>query len=520
LNFDLTLILVVLTSFFLSQCKSQPTHQSEIREFISKQNKEDLKSHPHPYVLTVNHLMPLSIRVLKELYPKLKSRSNILFKVGIYNYDINQHQYVDLINQLEIPDTDIINLVSNDRSNSYDKDLAYFGDIHFPTLFRPAFNGLAWSEQAAFGYQPPEVYLSFVERSKSYEDCQKTKKSKEKCENPYWQFSTSKPETFVFPADRSGCDTPLEQVAKILEVDNAFWVHGSHDGRYLFASNPFRFFDVINNSYPGGESLQADPFLTPDGRFITYPTPMRFYRFEPFSTEKDPKPVFEDSDWEDAYQSVGLVSKTEDLTTYRVISAFNTTSGKVRELTFDNQDKLVKSTPVAWLCENLYPCKGDEALCFAMQLTSLFQFSLPILSADGRFFGTYDRRDGQSKIMKIIKKQDTSGRIYFDCETSNLIPYFVSKMNFNIDASKAAFHLKTVNMGYRGFWFDRSSGNYKPLVNKFLSDKSVWYPSFIGNDTLLIPYTKENKSFAALVPLDDFPYCYDDLEVIARRQFN
>lgn len=154
-----------------------------------------------------------------------------------------------------------------------------------------------------------------------------------------------------------------------------------------------------------------DPVPTPDGKFLTQPSPLRFFRLD--------KPVLEPADFTDdkftdQYQSIAIVP-----TGYRVMAGW-TGSPILRDYTFGPQPL----GEVHYLCPSEY-------------------LSLPIISKDGRMMGARDNRLNKTVVYTI-------GAGGNECGLKWKLDFSTGKISFSHSGDRIAFSATRVRTDAEG----------------------------------------------------------------------
>lgn len=137
---------------------------------------------------------------------------------------------------------------------------------------------------------------------------------------------------------------------------------------------------------------------------------------------KNIKPAFIDEKFHGSYQSLGVLSSNENITTYRAVNDGNWAD-------YERNNKSGKIERVRG--ESATPCAGERGRAEGSEISH----QLPMLSKDGRYLGVYipERR---SSVVYEINRDDPS-----KCKEVVNIGFPAGKIDFAPDNSKITFHI-------------------------------------------------------------------------------
>lgn len=172
---------------------------------------------------------------------------------------------------------------------------------------------------------------------------------------------------------------------------------------------------------PGG----VDPVPTPDGKFLTTPSPIAFYSGAKVAealasggSAENLQPMKTDSALQGVYQSIGIARRDSSGPVYRVIT--DRDGATFRDYAYDAaSDRIVPQG------------EGAHVVCDRLQKSNR---QLPMISKDGRLASFYDSETRSTKIYDI-------GSDGLGCNLVADLGFPTGKVDFDFNNDRIAFHL-------------------------------------------------------------------------------
>lgn len=253
-----------------------------------------------------------------------------------------------------------------------------------------------------------------------------------------------------------------------------------------------------------------DAVPTPDGKYVTTPAKFNIYRYS--KNEKTYQSILFDPDMPGAYQSVGMISSSEEKSSYRVIIA----SGKSLSM---REYEVTHSTPSS--------NATSRALGPVKKICQDQNLSLPMLSKDGTMLSGVDN-DKSPLVTRIYRVNPADG----SCKEVSNLGIATGKLEFSYDNDWVAFHVfsneyyanqfETPNESFVGniYVYQMSTGQMVRITNN--TDRNSVYPGWRRDGSLVYlnhyrSGSSKPASFSEVQPftgpktkLSDFSYTSED----------
>jgi len=261
-------------------------------------------------------------------------------------------------------------------------------------------------------------------------------------------------------------------------------------------------------------SIVYEPFPTPDGRFITSGSPLRFILVKDLvehgkdEVEAKGRVYFQDRSMGGWYQSVGVVNEDTKnrIVTYRALTA--NSQGVMR----DYKVKFTKD----WIPLEFIPVQPKPIkLCKEQRRTRLgwpsFDFQMPIISKDGSELSTLSpSKSNPKQTMKFWKINPETG----ECTEAGDLGTKASKGNFSFDGRYFAFTTGDSSLDPERFnndkdylknnyiyVFDRQTGISTRLAQNLKGHNVGFYPGFLPDDRVVYKAFIKGKLY---IVIEDF----------------
>lgn len=219
---------------------------------------------------------------------------------------------------------------------------------------------------------------------------------------------------------------------------------------------------------------QFDGFATPDAGFLTIPGPLRFFSLAKIWADPNNavnlQPDFSDINMKDEYQSIGMISDSENTRTYRVVTAWiaavafrnyslNKTTG---EITPENQAKnICKSSPL----------------------------SLPMLSKNGLLLGAHSNADALTKIISI-------GVTGSECTHVQDLGFKTGKVSFSHDGNQIGFVTKEDDAISAYVYHLQTKSLTLLMTVSEAKNEYLVFPDFLPNGNVLVMKVQRSNGAA------------------------
>lgn len=214
-----------------------------------------------------------------------------------------------------------------------------------------------------------------------------------------------------------------------------------------------------------------DLVATPDAKFLTLPTPLRFFSLKEFWLDPfkafELKPVYQDKLMQDSYQTVGITNQNSTETRYRVLTAWRSMA-QVRDYVARDD--------------------GFEAVGTARSICKDKKFATPIISKDGKLAAGYFYGEGKKPTTKIVNL-DSSGK---ECSVLVDLGIHTSKVDFSFDSKKMTYTAVDSD-GLFSVYVTRLSDLKTWHVVKLDKDEAMSFPAFTPSGSVLVYRTNGDK---------------------------